>query len=128
MSHAWFWVGLGGFLGSILRHALGALLRSATLAGGVPAATLLVNTLGCLAIGALSAWIPGRARLSVPMVSFLMAGLLGGFTTFSAFGNETVELWRSGGRGLAALNVAAQLALGLGAVALGRALVPGGNP
>jgi CrcB protein len=54
--------------------------------------------------------------------ALVFVGILGGFTTFSSFANETFELLRDGQRGLALANVAAQMILGLGAVWLGRAL------
>jgi CrcB protein len=52
-----------------------------------------------------------------------MVGILGGFTTFSAFGNETINMMREGDRALAGLNVLSQVTLGLGAVWAGRAVV-----
>jgi len=100
-------------------------MSSATTSGSArfPVGTLVVNVLGCLVIGVLGAigqhvqpWSPG-ARL------FLFTGILGGFTTFSAFGYETFELLRSGAAALAALNVLAQVAAGLAAVWAGYRLV-----
>ena len=61
-----------------------------------------------------------RGAFSVETRALLVAGLLGGFTTFSAFGNETMQLLRSAERWLAAANVLANVVLGLGAVLLGR--------
>ena len=90
-------------------------------ASGFPYATLAVNVIGCFCIGMA---MPAAARLealSPELRLLIVIGFLGGFTTFSAFGNETVALLRWGG-GLALLNVAANMGLGLAAVVLGRAL------
>jgi len=102
-------VGLGGFLGSVLRYTIG---------GGVQR-TLLVNVLGCFAIGLLM-FAADERSFSAEARAFVFVGVLGGFTTFSAFGNDTMTLLRTGRSGEALANVAAHLILGLGAVALGR--------
>jgi CrcB protein len=115
-------IGCGGFLGSIARYLLSGLAQErAGLA--FPAGTLSVNVLGCLAIGALSEAAEMRAAFSPETRAFLVVGVLGGFTTFSAFGNETINMMREGDRTLAGLNILAQVILGLGAVWAGRALV-----
>lgn len=119
------WVGLGGGLGAMARHAV-ALGLGAPAPGRFPWATLVVNVSGCLAIGLLAAaW--ARAAVPEPTRLFLATGLLGGFTTFSAFGLESLALLRRGDPGLAALYVAASVLLGLGAVWLGLRLA-GGAP
>ena len=116
-------VGSGGFIGSVLRYALGSFVLThtdgASASGRFPAATLLVNVLGCLAIGLLGAIGQQASPWSVNARLFLFTGVLGGFTTFSAFGYETFELARTGLAGGALLNVAAQLTLGLAAVFVG---------
>jgi len=112
------WVGAGGFLGAVLRYGVGVCLPSERF--GV--ATLAVNALGCLVIGAVVAWVELRGELEAQTRALLVVGVLGSFTTFSAYGNEVVELAREG-RNLAAGGiVAAHLALGLGAVVVGRLL------
>ena len=114
---AFLLVGVGGALGSMARYGMGLALPSS----GFPYATLAVNVIGCFCIGMA---MPTAARieaLSPELRLLIVVGFLGGFTTFSAFGNETVALLRSGG-GLALLNVAANVLLGLGAVAVGRAI------
>lgn len=104
-------VALGGALGAAARFTVGQLLAR-------PWATLGVNLLGCLLIGALSALPLGPGWLA-----FAAVGLLGGFTTFSAFGLDAVALVE-GGRPLAAsLYVAGSVGLGLLAVLTGRALL-----
>lgn len=88
-----------------------------------PWATFTVNVCGCLAIGLL-AGLAGRFHLfSENATLFLFTGLLGGFTTFSSFGLETLLLLRRGEWGWAALYVVGSLLLGLLAVWLGMKLV-----
>jgi CrcB protein len=113
---------LGGFLGSIARYWLGALAQ-ARVGAAFPAGTLAVNVLGCFAIGALSQLAEQRGGLAPELRALLVVGFLGGFTTFSAFGNDTVDLFRGGEPALAWANIAAQLVLTLGAVWAGRAAV-----
>lgn len=116
------WVGLGGCIGSVLRYLLSEYVQGR--AGSVfPFGTLVVNVLGCCVIGGLSGLFEGTWLPTPEARAFLFAGVLGGFTTFSAFGNETMLLARESGRWLAFANVAAQVILGLGGVWLGRALV-----
>jgi len=118
--HPLLMVGLGGAAGSILRYWLGGLVQHRLEATGFPAGTLAVNLLGCFAIGALSGVVETRHAFSPDLRLLLGAGLLGGFTTFSAFGNETINLLRAGQSGLAATNVVSSVVLGLGLAGLGR--------
>jgi len=102
----WLAVMAGGAIGSSARYGVSLLLP-------YPWATLLVNVLGSAAIGWLAAQgVSGTARL------FLITGVLGGFTTFSAFSLETALLWERA-PWQAALYVAASLGLGLAGFALG---------
>ncbi len=110
------WVALGGALGASARYGVGLLLQRPSLS--VPLATLAVNALGCLLAGACMSWSE-RHQLAPSLRVFLLTGALGGFTTFSAFGVETIALQRAGKPGLALANVALQLIVGLGAAALG---------
>ena len=115
-------VGLGGFIGSSGRYLI-HLMVSTYFNLTFPAATLLVNVVGCFAIGALSAAAGHYAALSNPKLLLLLStGIIGGFTTFSAFGLETVELLRLQ-PSLGILNIMANLLLGIGAVVGGRMLV-----
>ena len=114
-----FYVGLGGFLGSVLRYLVSLAVDSGPDPRLMPWATIIVNVAGCLAIGLLAGWSEGRGVLGDGLALFVMVGLLGGFTTFSAFGLQTAELVRGGYAGRAALNVAAQVVPGLAAVWLG---------
>lgn len=115
-------IGLGGFAGAFLRYGLSTAAQSA-FPGAFPIGTLLVNVLGCLAIGVLSGMAEARALLSPELRALVGVGLLGGFTTFSAFANETLNAARDGALLSAAANVLVSVALCLGAVWLGRSLV-----
>lgn len=99
------------------RYGVGLALPSV----GFPYATLAVNVIGCFGIGLAMPTFERAAALPPDLRLLVVVGFLGGFTTFSAFGNETLALLRAGG-GLALLNVAASVLLGLGAVVLGRAV------
>ena len=113
------WVALGGAAGSAARHAL----NLAWSKGGhaIPLATLTVNVLGCLAIGYLATRL-GRLPTTDTWRPLLVTGLLGGFTTYSAFGLETVTLMQQGSLAHASLHVGLHLCLGLGAVVVGMKL------
>lgn len=115
-------VGAGGFVGSIARYAM--IRAVAALAGGAafPYGTLIVNVIGCFVIGLLAQWSAARGVFSDEARLFVFVGILGGFTTFSTFGNETVNLFRGGAGAAAFVNVAAHVVIGLGAVWAGRAL------
>lgn len=114
-------VGLGGFIGSVLRYLLSGWVQEWTKRDNFPLGTLAVNILGCLVIGLLSQLAEARSAFSPETRTLIFVGILGGFTTFSTFGNETLNLWRDR-PALALLNIAAHLFFGLGAVGLGRLL------
>jgi CrcB protein len=116
------WVGVGGFIGSVFRYTLSGFVQEWTKRDDFPVGTLTVNILGCLIIGFLSQLAEARGAFSPETRAFVIIGILGGFTTFSSFGNETINLLRDGEGSLAFINVAAQLMLGLGAVWLGRTM------
>ena len=113
-----FLVALGGMLGSVLRY-WGTGLVHRLYGGTFPLGTLTVNTLGCFAIGAVLSLLEDRQVLSPEARVFLAVGVLGGFTTFSAFGYETLELMRRGAPTFALANVASNVGLGLLAVWFG---------
>ena len=105
-------VGAGSAVGGIARFLVSELMARHQ-AGVFPWATLLVNVAGSLAIGLLAATLgPGGRWPQPPVVqTLLLVGVLGGFTTFSAFSLQTLVLVRSGHGGLAAANVVASVAL-----------------
>jgi len=89
-------VGLGGFAGAVARYLLGGWVLHYAVATKFPWSTFAVNVSGCLLMGVLSG-IAERLDWFTPQVRLLLlTGLLGGFTTFSAFGLETVYLLRRG--------------------------------
>ena len=109
-------VALGGALGSVLRFWLGDVVGHK--AGSPFWGTLFVNVTGCFLIGLL-----GNLRENGPGEFdryFMMVGVLGGYTTFSTFSLQTLELFQAGSPGLAALNVALSMALCLLGVWLGQ--------
>jgi CrcB protein len=117
-----FLAGIGGFIGSSLRYAVAGYVQQLSRSIDFPYGTLAVNLIGCFVIGFLSQLAESRGVFTAESRTFVFIGILGGFTTFSAFGNETMNLWRDGQNALALVNIAAQLVLGLGAVWLSRAL------
>jgi len=114
-------VGAGGFLGSLLRWGLGGLVHRIAPPTTFPVGILAVNALGCVAIGFVGGLADARVLTNEHTRLFLTIGLLGGFTTFSSFGYDTVSFLRDSEPGRAALNVGLQLVVGLAAVALGYA-------
>jgi CrcB protein len=107
-------IALGGAIGSVLRYLMVA-------AVGAPWGTALVNVLGSFAIGVLFVLLDARTGWQL----FLMTGLLGGFTTFSAFSLDTLKLIEAGQPLQAALYGLGSVTLSLIAVALGVALARG---
>ena len=114
-------VALGGGFGAVLRYWLGSAVQGSAPAGSFPLGTLVVNVSGCFAIGVL-AELAERRGLSTEARAFLMVGILGGFTTFSAFANESVNAVRAGAAAAAVLNVASSVILCLVATWAGRSL------
>ena len=115
-------VALGGALGSVLRHGVNA---AVTRALGHPSylSTLIVNVVGCAVIGLLAGQIAtGRLVVGPTARLFLTVGVLGGFTTFSSFGLDTLTLVQAGRSPTAVFNVIAHMTVGLLAVAGGFAL------
>ncbi len=121
----YWWVGLGGFIGSVARYGVSVWLPPVA-AGRFPLATFAVNCLGCLLIGLLAGALM-RAPVPEAVRLFLLTGVLGGFTTFSAFGLETVMLLRRGELGFAVLYVLASVLVGIAAVWLGLRLGGGAH-
>jgi CrcB protein len=114
-------VGVGGFLGSVSRFGAGSLVYRLIPAPSLPYATLAVNAVGCFAIGILSGWVDSRGGVSDEVRLLVFAGFLGGFTTFSAFGYETMALVRDAAHLRALVNVGLHLGIGFAAVWLGYA-------
>ncbi|MCI5223656.1 MAG: fluoride efflux transporter CrcB [Candidatus Electrothrix sp. AR4] len=113
-------IGAGGFTGAVLRFLVSSWVQNRSGSIVYPFGTLAVNMIGCLLIGFMSALAETRSMFSAEMRSFVLIGLLGAFTTFSTFGNETLHLIRESRTELAMLNVGAQVVFGTGLVWLGR--------
>jgi fluoride exporter len=115
-------VALGGAIGSVLRYLGSGFAQSLFRSASFPVGTLLVNLVGCLLIGAGSQLAESRGAFSDSARALLFVGVLGGFTTFSAFSNETFNLFRSGSAGLGWLNATTQVLGGLACVWIGRSV------
>jgi fluoride exporter len=116
-------VGLGGFIGSVARYALGGWVLHHGVQGKFPSGTFVVNVAGCVVVGVLAGLVERYDMLSADARLLLFTGVLGGFTTFSAFGLETVLLVRRGEPWVAATYAGASVLLGITAVWLGIRLI-----
>ena len=113
---------LGGGIGAALRH--GVNLASARLVGtAFPYATLFENVTGSLVMGLLAGYFAFKGDIPQGWRLFLTTGILGGYTTFSAFSLDAALLYERGALGLAALYVLASVALSIGGLFAGLALV-----
>lgn len=119
MPSNFFIVGFGGFVGSVSRFYLGGLAFQLSGSPKFPIATVFVNLVGCLIIGILGALSEHLHYFSPQVRLLIFTGVLGGFTTFSAFGFDTIYLIRTGSVGLAVANVLIQVLGGLAAVWIG---------
>ena len=122
MIQTLFFVALGGALGSVLRYLVNITLPR-LFGHGFPYATMMVNVLGSFAMGVLVVVLAmkGGNRFA----PFLMTGILGGFTTFSAFSLDAAKLVETGEVGTAAVYVLGSVGLGLAALFAGMAFARG---
>lgn len=116
----WLSVFIGGGIGSLLRYGLGLVFNSSHRA--LPLGTLLVNILGCFILGYLASHDVFTSRFTDPIRIGVTTGVLGGFTTFSTFGLESLRLYQNGQLGYGTLYVLISLLGGLIAAALGMKL------
>ena len=123
---AYLIVFFGAGIGGALRHGVNVL--GTRLLGAFPLATLTVNVLGSLAIGLLAGFFAARAGADQNLRLFLATGVLGGFTTFSAFSLDTALLVERHDYGLAAAYVLASVTLSLAGVFAGLALFRSAGP
>lgn len=111
-----FLVGLGGFIGALLRYSVGNYVQQVAAPSGFPYGTLVVNVVGCLVIGALGSVGELRDVFTPETRALVFVGLLGAFTTFSSFSYDTLKLFQDSGMSSMVANVGLQLVLGLSAV------------
>lgn len=119
---SFLFVMLGGGLGAGLRHLVNmAALR--WLGVSFPWGTFFVNVIGCFLMGVLAGWLAFKFQGGGTHIRlFLATGVLGGFTTFSAFSLDATVLWESGQPQMAALYMIASVAFSLAALVVGLAL------
>jgi CrcB protein len=106
-----FAVGIGGFTGGIFRYVLSLLIHAKTTTI-FPLGTLIVNLIGCFLIGIVIGFFD-NGHISDEWKLFLATGVLGGFTTFSAFSIETITLFRDGHPAYALIYILASVLVGL---------------
>lgn len=115
-------IGVGGFIGSVMRYIVSGYVQNLSKSTGFPYGTLAVNVIGSFIIGFLFYFIESRGSFSPQMRALLLLGFLGAFTTFSTFSLETFNLLRGDEVTLALANLGANCGLGLLAVWIGRML------
>ena len=115
-------VGVAGVIGALLRYFAGMFVHMWAIAGVFPLGTLLVNVVGCLALGWLAEFVGQKPSMPDWFRVGLGTGLIGSFTTFSTFSVEMVELVESGHWIFAILYIVSSLVGGLMAVRVGRAV------
>lgn len=117
---------LGAGIGGVLRHGVNV-LTPRWLGMGFPYGTMAINILGSGLMGLVAGWFAFRAGEGAPqdLRLFLATGILGGFTTFSAFSLDAVLLWERGDAMLAAIYVIGSVVVSLAALVGGLAVVRG---
>lgn len=117
----YLWVAIGGAAGAVARYGLGNAIAG-RLGRDLPWGTLTINVTGSLLIGVILTWLIERDVGASTWRPLIVVGVLGGYTTFSAFSYEVVALADDGQYGRAAGYAIASLALGIAACVLGVAL------
>ena len=115
-------VGSGGFIGALARYSLSGLVHRQVPFATFPYGTMVVNLVGCCAIGVVVGLAESRQLFGPEFRMFALIGILGGFTTFSTFGYETFAMMRDAEFLRASTNVGVHVILGLALVWLGYAL------
>ncbi len=115
-------IGSGGFAGALLRYGLSGFVHRQLPLATFPYGTLAVNVIGCLSIGIIAGLAESRQLFGPELRTFALVGLLGGFTTFSTFGYETIAMARDGETLRAATNVGVQVIACLASVWFGWAV------
>jgi fluoride exporter len=110
----YLFIGIGGFIGSVSRYGLSSLLYR-VLGDRFPYGTMAVNVIGCFTIGLLMTLFEDRWLVQPNIRLFLTVGILGGFTTFSTFSYETIEILRAGNFATGSINIFGSIIFCLGA-------------
>jgi CrcB protein len=113
---------IGGGIGSMLRHGVNVFCAR-SFGIGFPFGTFAVNVSGSIVMGLLAGYLAFKGEATQIWRLFLMTGILGGYTTFSAFSLDSVLLFERGQWGLAALYVVASVVLSIGGLFAGLALM-----
>ena len=113
-------VGMGGFLGTVLRYLLSLIPLSDKT--GFPFITLAINVAGAFLIGILTGISAKYTGANAELILFLRIGICGGFTTFSTFALEITNLAGTGRHGMGFIYIALSIILGVGAVLAGKAI------
>jgi CrcB protein len=116
-------VGMGGALGAVARWKLGGAVLHHTVDWRFPLGTFAVNVVGCLIAGVLAGLATKLDYFTPDMRLFLFTGLIGGFTTFSAFGVETVYLLRRAEYVVALIYISLSVTVGIGALWLSMSMI-----
>ncbi len=106
-------IGLGGFIGAVARYYLGNMAHKWLEIDNFPVGILIVNIIGCFVIGILSGIVDTKILINENFKSLLIIGLLGSFTTFATFSNDTLKLLTEGNIFYALLNVFLSVIVGL---------------
>ena len=122
MIKSLFIVGIGSFFGGALRYAISTLMRSCC-GQGFPWGTLMVNLLGCFVFGVLFALFSKAGSGHSSWCLLLTTGVCGGFTTFSTFANESIQMLQGGNIAPFAAYVTTSIVVGLAMVAIGYLIV-----
>jgi fluoride exporter len=113
---------IGGGLGSSLRHTIN-IVCARCLGPGFPYGTFIINISGSIVMGLIAGYLAFKGEVAQPWRLFVMTGILGGYTTFSAFSLDAVVLYERGEIGLAALYVAGSVVLSILGLFAGLALM-----
>lgn len=114
-------IGTGSFIGGVLRYSISQIIQTKFLST-FPFGTLGVNIMGCFVIGLVFA-LSERTNMSPEMRLFLATGICGGFTTFSAFSNETFSLMRDGQLFYASAYITSSVLFGVFATFIGYSIL-----
>lgn len=118
--HKIFLVGIGGFIGAVLRYLISGYVQNLTQNVTFPHGTLAVNITGCFLIGIFSYLVESHAAMTPEVHLLLLVGILGSFTTYSTFSAETMNLLQDQRLFLGLINIGTHIILGLSAVLIGR--------